>query len=137
MVVKRRRFNPGKATDGVSFRKRTYVIDLLRPAYREKNRYCYMMDVDTGQKFVGTTPMPISAKLLDAILRQEIAKQLVAGLGGVKGNWTLAIIIGLICAVSGILGGIIIGQFISFGGSSDPVTDGTAMIGSVKGMFGW
>jgi hypothetical protein len=130
VVVRRRRFNPDKASEGVSFRGRSHPIDLSHPIYREKKRYYYLIDVDGGQRTVQDIGSTVSPKLMDAVMKREIAKQLVAGLQGV-GDWKLALIIGLICLGAGIMGGIVLGQFIDF----TPTVGGNGTIPAFLGVL--
>jgi len=115
VVFKRKRIRPEQVKDGISYKGRTHFLDLSKPIYRDKAKFVYLVDVEDGQKYTFDATYPVSAKLLDAVLRKEIAKQLVAGLGG--SDWNLAIIIGLICAVTGVMSGIVLGQFIDFSGA--------------------
>lgn len=114
VVFKKKRVKPEQVKDGISYKGRTHFLDLAKPIYRDRSKFIYLVDVQEGQKSTLNATYPVSAKLLDAVLRKEIAKQLVAGLGG--SDWTLAIIIGLICAVTGVMSGIVLGQFIDFPG---------------------
>lgn len=113
VVVKRKRFNPDKASEGISYRGRTHVIDLTKPIFREGGKYFYLVDMEDGQRVAGEVGVPVSPKLMDAVMRKEIARQLVAGLAA-GGDWKMALIIGLIMLGAGIMTGIVLGQFIDF-----------------------
>jgi hypothetical protein len=116
VTVKRKRFNPNDAAEGISFRGATHIIDLGRPAYRLNRRYYYIVDMEKGQRVLFQSENPVSPKLMDSIMRREIIKQLVAGLG--MTDMKLAIILMLVGLGAGVMAGIVIGQFIDFGGAT-------------------
>lgn len=120
VVLRKKRFRPDQVKDGMSYRGRTHSINVDAPIFRTANTYYYLIDLDKGQKAVGAIATVVSPKLMDAIMRKEIVKQLVSGLQG-AGDWKLALIIGIIMLGCGILGGIIMGQFIDFTPSAPPV----------------
>jgi hypothetical protein len=71
---------------------------------------------------------------MDAIMRKEIARQLVAGLGG-SSDWKLALVIGIVASVAGICAGIVIGQFIDFTPTPDPNNNPVAWFGQLQGWW--
>ena len=110
VVVKKKSFQPDKVKDGISYKGRTHLLDLTRPIYRDRGKFFYLIDMEKGQKTMGQITSSVSPKLLDAILRKEIARQLVSGMN-TPASWGLAIVIGILGASCGILGGYVIGMF--------------------------
>lgn len=130
VVVARRQFNPDAASDGVSYRGKSHTIDLKKPIYRENGKFYYMVDMEAGQKPLGEgKEPPVSPKLMDAIMRKEVAKQLVMGLEGM-GNWKFVLFVALIVLAAGLLGGFVLGQVIPL--NSPPPTNDT-----FQQIIGW
>lgn len=110
-VFKRHTIGTNKVKREATIGEHTFNFDMGKPAYRNRNKSFYFVDVDEGQIALNTKENPeISAKLLQATLKEEVGKQLVAGLDSnpFMGN-VLMLIIGIII---GLLGGYILGQFI-------------------------
>jgi hypothetical protein len=124
VVIARRRFDPDQAADGVSYRGRTHTIDLRKPIYREKGKFYYLIEMESGQISVGEgKEPPVSPKLMDSIMRKEVAKQLVMGLEP-TGDLKSMLLVIVVVAVAGILGGFILGQLFHLGVA--PAVNGTA-----------
>lgn len=100
-------------SETVEYRKKSYPIDTSKCAYRFKNQYIFLVDVDEGQLPLGKSQMNVSTSLIDLVVRQSIGKQLVSGLekGSTLGITIMQMII-YICL--GLAVGYIIGQFLPF-----------------------
>lgn len=124
VTVRRKKFNPNNALKGISFRGATHIIDLDRPAYRFNRKFYYIIDMDRGQKVMTQSEIPVSPKLMDTIMRREIVKQLVAGLGTT--DLKMSIIFLILGLGMGVAVGIIVGQMIDLGGTTAaPIVNAT------------
>lgn len=125
VMVRRRRFNPNKAAEGISFRGSTHLIDLDRPVYRANKKFVYLIDMEKGQKVLTQSEIPVSPKLMDIIMKRNIVKQLVAGLGSATGDWKMMMLYIIIGLVMGIMTGIVLGMVFDIGGTTviAPPTD--------------
>jgi len=64
-----------------TYNKRTFPFDMSRPAFRIKNTFFYICDVNKGQlHFDIDVKSVVAPELLDAILNRHIVKDLVSGL---------------------------------------------------------
>ena len=109
----KKRVNPSKLGDGVSFKGKTYVIDMTKPVMRRGTTYTYMIDMDKGHLTVGQGTKPFNTKLMDLIFRRELARQLVTGLSttnGIKSPWFIAIML-IIGLGAGVALGYILGNY--------------------------
>jgi hypothetical protein len=109
-LVGSKKFDPSAVKEGISFKGRSHMVTVAKPSYREGNRYYFLMDVIRGQLQVlgpDETVKAIDPKLTKSLYKDETVRQLVAGMH-VKGNWMLALIIGVLGGVLGFFGGIIV-----------------------------
>jgi hypothetical protein len=110
-VFRKRSIGNGKIVRSVNIGDNTFKFDIGKPTYRNRNKAFYFVDVDKGQIWISPKDTPeMSAKLLQADLKDEIGKQLVAGIDAnpFMGN-ILMLAIGVII---GLLAGYILGQFV-------------------------
>jgi len=67
-------------TEHIGFRGKLYPINLNYPAYRLKNMFLYFIDIQEGQVQFESAGNQIPTQLLDAVIEQQLGKQLVSGL---------------------------------------------------------
>lgn len=78
-VVKRKAMKPHE--ENIQFRGGTsFPFDINQPAFRNKQTFYYLVNIHTGQKTFDSSKIPISIKLFDMIMRQEIVAQIVGAL---------------------------------------------------------
>jgi len=94
-------------------RKATFILDTSKPAFRIGRTFVYMVDVKVGQIHFGSTVSKVSPELIDAILNQSLAKQLVSGLHKMN-VWNILGYI-LLAMGMGIPVGYILGNFMPIG----------------------
>lgn len=97
-----------KKTLSVRFRGKTYMIDPNRPAYANRKRFIYIVDINRGQLDLNNVQNPISADMVDAILTRSVVRQLV---GQLETSSLSLQMIGLI--LLGLLAGIPLGIVLS------------------------
>ena len=101
------------STKMVSFLKNTFDIDTGKPAFRSKNTFYYLVDIQKGQLWFESSEPPISPSIIHKVLKESTVSQLVSGLDtrGMMGS-ILYLIIGI---AIGALGGYIIGNLAPMG----------------------
>lgn len=63
----------------ITFKNHTFEFDIAKPAYRIRNIFYYIVDIDKGQICFPEAAINASApELLDKIVRRSLAKQLVS-----------------------------------------------------------
>jgi len=113
-VFKKRNITKGKIIRSVNIGKNTFTFDIGKPTYRRNNKCFYFVDVDKGQISISEKENPeLSAKLLQATLKDEVGKQLVAGLD--TNPFMGDIVMLIIGAIIGVLTGWILGNYFPFG----------------------
>lgn len=110
-VFKKHTIRKGMMKREATIGEHTFTFDMGKPTYRNRNKCFYFVDVDAGQVWVNKKDTPeLSAKLLQATLKDEIGKQLVAGLDS---NPFMGNIVMLLMGIAiGILGGYILGNIL-------------------------
>jgi hypothetical protein len=133
--IKVKKFNVIKNT--FKFKDKMYIIDSTMPLLIMKMHwydsqltrvYCY--DLERGQMITDISKMnkegqlvltnqntTINPDFIDDIFNNEIVRQLTAAIGK-SGIFDMSIIGMIIILICGLLGGIILGQYIDFGVSS-------------------
>ena len=107
-IVGKKTYNPSKNKEGISFKGRTYIVDINTPVFQKGSALTFLFDIEGDQKTVKDIPGTVDPKLIQAHFTKETARQLAAGLGSTSGNWFLALIIGLLAGVMGLFIGIVI-----------------------------
>ena len=107
-VVKKRKIPPHN--DKATYRKTAFPFDIGNPAYRVKNKFYYFVDTKVGQLSFNAIKTPMSTKLLDLILNQEIVRQII---GTFKIRATSEMIMFMLLSLGmGLALGFIIGNFV-------------------------
>lgn len=102
----------------IYFRGQQYPLDIMRPAYRRKNVFVYVIDIEEqggGQMQFGveehTKKMP--KHLYDIMFKHEAIRQCILALEATGiGNWIWPILLG---AIMGLFGGYILGNAVPLG----------------------
>lgn len=104
-----------KVTDKfVTLGKEQYPVDTALPTYRNKNRFIYMLDIDIGQMYFGSSQCIQSDDMFDMIFHKRVIKDLVAGLEK-RGINSDTIIIALFVGLAALAGGYVLGNAIPLG----------------------
>lgn len=98
-----------ESTQFISYKKKTYHIDINKLSFRQKNLFCYLLDPTKGQLHFEQMHKLVAPEMLEAILNRNVVKQLVAGLEAAP--LIQNIVIMLLCLGMGIGAGFIIGNY--------------------------
>ncbi len=81
-VIEKRKIKPTQTKITITRGKesKTYPFLVGKPSFRIGRTFIYLVDVEGGQLHYNLNDSKVSPVLIDAILRQGLAKQLVAGL---------------------------------------------------------
>jgi len=110
-VIASKKISP--TADRVTFKNLTFAFDVAKPSYRVGRTFIYLVDVKNGQLQFHPGMMPVSARLMQRIMVEEVVSQLVAGLKKFDvWNTLLYLIMGL---GMGIPLGYILGNFVPIG----------------------
>jgi hypothetical protein len=93
----------------VGMKGHQFAFDSSKPAFRIKNTFYYVVDLEKGQLDFDKNKKAFSPKLWDAIMNQHIVKDLVSGLQNVQFKQMVFYL--LIGIAIGTPIGYIIGQF--------------------------
>ena len=116
----------------VSFKGTPYPINISEPAYRNKNKFFYYIDIgdrntiDTdkkskeykdsesngGQLQLMSTTKQTDSVAYDLLFNREIIKQILTSLG--KTTWSAPLLICIVTMVMGLFGGMVLAHFIKF-----------------------
>jgi hypothetical protein len=108
-VVKKKK-NIKTSISQVKFRDKVFTFDISKPAFRWKNYWYYLVDIDSGQMWFGSPPPAIAPELLDAVLVRKLGQQLVSALETASIFQNLVMI--LVFIGLGIAIGYIMGNFV-------------------------
>ena len=107
-MVGQTKFDPMKSKAGVSFKKKTFDLNPENVAFEEKGKLVFLIDFESNKQYsLNAGAQGIDPKLMQAHFTQETLRQLSSKLQ-MGGNWMLALIIGALAGVGGIMGGIVL-----------------------------
>jgi hypothetical protein len=97
----------------IDFKGESFVVDSSAPLYRTKRgKYIYLFEKGKGQVLLKTSDAIMSPQLVRAVFKQEIVKQLVAGLDSGMSLTISQIMFAIMGALGGMgLGWILCAQF--------------------------
>lgn len=103
-------FSSNKIISYAGVKGKTFPFDMGKPFLRKKNRWFYVVDVDTGQLTIEAKGnKQLSPQLLDQIIKKELGKQLVSALESPPiSGYILVVLLGV---GLGIAVGYILGNF--------------------------
>ena len=86
--------------------KKTFNFDIGNPLFRRRNKFFYFVDVDRGQLSLNENIEQVSPEIMDAILSENVVKQIVGSLrqATIESWFMIVIYIGLGVAVGYIIG---------------------------------
>lgn len=110
MVVGEKGFKP--TDESVSFKKKTFVLDLGYSGYRKFGYTYYFFDFDEGSSLVfGGEKEGVDAELIDIFTNSGVIAQLVRGIRGIEPMMLAMIIIAVVgVGVSCFFGGYFLGM---------------------------
>jgi hypothetical protein len=102
--IKARKFLPSEKQ--VTFGDDTFIIDISNPIYRTvRGKYLFLFEKNKGQVTLSDTSLQINQGIIKALFKQELPRQLVAGL-----NDSMSVTADkLMFLIAGILGGLGLG----------------------------
>lgn len=95
-------------TSKITFRKKTWDVDLGNPIYRRKKTIFYMIDVEAGQISSSCNEFMINPLLQKAVFKDELARQLTSALTK-TGLLNVDVVSAIILIALGLFGGLFVG----------------------------
>jgi hypothetical protein len=102
--IKGRKFRPSETS--LTFDEDTFIVDIANPIYRTiRGKYMFLFEKNKGQVTLSDTTLLVNQKIIKALFKQELPRQLVAGL-----NDAMSVTADkLMFLLAGIMGGVGIG----------------------------